>query len=1094
MPHQIPTAARKTLVLGAVAGIVWFLISDYGISPASHAKYLKPAADLLFVLGLAFAFYLVMRRNTSKSAAEFAAREALLRRPQEKYQNFISTLPVAYLRCQLLRESGRAVDFICLEVNPPREKLLGPQIVVGRKASEIDFLKPAPFQELLDTLDQVTHTGQPEQREYLDATTQRWFAWKICAVEPEELVVILIDITPRKLLEQTAREEAACFKAIFQASPAGIIIIRQSDGRILNVNDIFARLHDYIPGEIIGHRAAEMDLWGDPTTRANIINILKASGRCAEIEIDSRKKNGDPFTASVSLEPVEINGQCCSLGVWHDITHRKLTEHVLKDGQRLRQILGQTRCIINYGSVTAEPNWRERAECEDWPFVWDYPVLNVETAQQVMPLAVPNDQTYYQAWKNSRNRQDEIQMHRNSGRAFLNGAPFYRNEFRCRDKNGGEHWMQQLVAINPAGEGRWQLFGVTVDISELKQAYQALGESEQQFRSCLEFLPVPIGIADDQGAIIYYNEMFTECFGYTRADTPTVDLLARQAFHYNAAQGEEYIRAWRKDVERAREEDAPTRPRVYQLACKNGNLRQVEITTRPTGRLLISVFNDLTDGIQAEDQLRKLSRAVEQCPVSIFITDVQGRIEYVNPRFTELTGYQPREVLGKNPRFLKSSETPPEVFQQLWKFISAGHDWSGELRNRKKNGELYWERTFISPIFDRDSQKITHFLALKEDISAQKQLEEQLRQSQKMEAMGLLACGVAHDFNNVLTIIQGNAELMLRTPMTSEDYADYAGQIVAASERAANLTRQLLMFSRKQVIQPVNLDLNRTVTQMTRMLQRILGEDISLIAQYAPSLPAMKGDVGMIEQIILNLAVNARDAMPDGGQLTIATSANSLDDNNPYVCLSVSDNGCGIPEAAIPHIFDPFFTTKEIGKGTGLGLATVFSIVQQHQGKIEVISDTGRGATFHIKFPITPGIGAGAVKPDSAALPGGSETILVVEDELSVRTFVSRLLERCGYKIMSAESGIDALVTWEKNRRQIDLLLTDIIMPGGLNGYDLAGRLLAEKPELKVIYTSGYTGDPTGKRSKMVEGVNFLQKPYPPLRLAEILRAALNSK
>jgi CheY-like chemotaxis protein len=234
--------------------------------------------------------------------------------------------------------------------------------------------------------------------------------------------------------------------------------------------------------------------------------------------------------------------------------------------------------------------------------------------------------------------------------------------------------------------------------------------------------------------------------------------------------------------------------------------------------------------------------------------------------------------------------------------------------------------------------------------------------------------------------------------------------------------------------------------------------------------------------------------MPDGGQLTIATSANSSDDNNPYVCLSVSDNGCGIPEAAIPHIFDPFFTTKEIGKGTGLGLATVFSIVQQHQGKIEVISDSGWGATFHIKFPITPGIGAGAVKPDSAPLPGGSETILVVEDELSVRTFVSRLLERCGYKTMSAESGIDALVTWEKNRRQIDLLLTDIIMPGGLNGYDLAGRLLAEKPELKVIYTSGYTGDPTGKRSKMVEGVNFLQKPYPPLRLAEILRAALNSK
>jgi PAS domain S-box-containing protein len=278
----------------------------------------------------------------------------------------------------------------------------------------------------------------------------------------------------------------------------------------------------------------------------------------------------------------------------------------------------------------------------------------------------------------------------------------------------------------------------------LKHAYQALGESEQQFRSCIEFLPMPIGIADNQGVVIYYNEMFTECFGYTRADTPTIDHWARQAYKDSAVR-EKYMRDWQLEVNQAMREDVPTRPRVYQLTCKNGSQRQVEITTRPTGRYLISVFNDLTDRLQSEEQLRKLSRAVEQCPVSIFITDAQGRIEYVNPRFTELTGYEPGEALGKNPRFLKSSETQPEVFRQLWKTITSGQDWHGEMHNRKKNGELYWERTFISPIFDRDSQTITHFLALKEDISVQKQLEQQLRHSQKMEAMGLLAGGVAHD-------------------------------------------------------------------------------------------------------------------------------------------------------------------------------------------------------------------------------------------------------------------------------------------------------------------------------------------------------------
>jgi CheY-like chemotaxis protein len=267
-----------------------------------------------------------------------------------------------------------------------------------------------------------------------------------------------------------------------------------------------------------------------------------------------------------------------------------------------------------------------------------------------------------------------------------------------------------------------------------------------------------------------------------------------------------------------------------------------------------------------------------------------------------------------------------------------------------------------------------------------------------------------------------------------------------------------------------------------------------LISHYAADLPPIKGDPGMIEQIILNLAVNARDAMPNGGQLTITTSGNRLDDNHPAVCLTVSDNGCGIPKDTISHIFEPFFTTKEIGKGTGLGLATVFSIVQQHHGKIEVVSEAGGGTTFHITFPVAPGAGADAARTSSTPLPGGSETVLVVEDEAPVRMFVSRLLERCGYRILAAESGIDALVTWEKNKQHIDLLLTDIIMPGGLNGYELAGRLLAERPQLKVVYTSGYTGDPTGQRAGMVDGVNFLQKPYPPLRLAEILRKALNSK
>jgi PAS domain S-box-containing protein len=549
------------------------------------------------------------------------------------------------------------------------------------------------------------------------------------------------------------------------------------------------------------------------------------------------------------------------------------------------------------------------------------------------------------------------------------------------------------------------------------------------------------------------------------------------------------------DVQQAIEKGTATPPRLYRVTRKDGCQRHVEITLRTSGKFLISSFNDLTERIESEIQLRKLSRAVEQSPVSIVITDAAGVIEYVNPRFSQVTGYTATEVMGQTPNFLKSDDAPPESFQQLWQTITAGKDWHGEFHNRKKNGELFWERATISPIFDKASQ-ITHFLALKEDISAQRQLELQLRQSQKMEAIGLLAGGVAHDFNNVLTVIQGNASLMTQPGLSPEEYLEYASQISAASGRAANLTRQLLMFSRKQVIQPTSLDLNDTVSQVSRMLQRILGEDINLISHYSSSLPVIRGDAGMIEQIIMNLSVNARDAMPNGGNLTITTSLGYLDEDNrvPAVCLSVTDTGCGISDEHLQHIFEPFFTTKEYGKGTGLGLATVESIVQQHHGKILVSSRVGEGSTFLIRFPVATQAKVEPAKPVVSHFPAGTETILVVEDEAPVRVFVGKLLERCGYRILRAESGIDALAVWLEHRDNIDLLLTDIIMPGGVNGYELAARLQDDNPQLKVIYTSGYTGDMTGKRSLLVEGVNFLQKPYPPQKLAELLRRVLDAQ
>jgi len=505
---------------------------------------------------------------------------------------------------------------------------------------------------------------------------------------------------------------------------------------------------------------------------------------------------------------------------------------------------------------------------------------------------------------------------------------------------------------------------------------------------------------------------------------------------------------------------------------------------------------------KAEEQLRKLSRAVEHSPASIIITDPAGNIEYINPKFTELTGYTMDEVRGKNSQFLKSGETPNSVYQHLWQTITAGREWRGEFHNRKKNGELYWESASISPIFD-DAGNITHFLAVKEDITSHRNLEAQLRQVQKMEAIGQLAGGVAHDFNNILTVIQGNADLLQNPDLEPLDIRDCGTQIAHAAGRAAGLTRQLLMFARKQQMQPASLNLNESVAQMTRMLQRILGEDIELHSEYAPGLPLIRADAGMIEQIILNLAVNARDAMANGGKLTLRTTVKKMKRQDgpenapaePHVCLSVTDTGGGIAPEILPRIFEPFFTTKEAGKGTGLGLATVYGIVQQHRGQIITQSEPGKGTTFEVGFPaFTETELARTQPPKTAALPRSTGTILLVEDDPSLCIFVRNLLQRHGFIVLEARSGPAALKLWQAARDRIQFVFTDIVLPGEMNGFDLGQRLLADKPSLKIIYTSGYTGDLEGRLPALVEGVSFIRKPFKPEDLAEIIRKNLDGE
>ena len=783
--------------------------------------------------------------------------------------------------------------------------------------------------------------------------------------------------------------------------------------------------------------------------------------------------------------------------IWsfRDISERKRAEEALKQSEeRLRQVMRSTRCILNYGQVVAPDGWRERVMRELTIFDWDFPVLNEEAAQEVFPLDVPPGKTYQQTWSEHRNPDDFNRMHQVTREAFLHNAPFYRNEFRCTDKHGVEHWMQEFITIHKLDENHWEIFGINTDITDLKKSDDALRESEAKFRSYVENAPLAVLVADEAGRLVDCNPAATELLGYDAAALLGISIKDL----HSEADVESALRSFRSLAAEKHVEGE------YRFKRRDGTLIWVSLRAVVTGSgLSIAFCQDITERKQSEESHQRLSTAVEQAAEAVVITDTKGNILYVNPAFEATTGYAKAEAIGRNPRFLKSSQHDESFYRKMWAVLANGEVWSGRLINKKKDGTLFEEEATISPVRDSNG-RITNYVAVKRDITREVTLENQFRQSQKMEAFGQLAGGVAHDFNNLLTVIQGSASLLLNPQLNPEERASCSRQIVQAAERAAGLTRQLLMFSRKHALQVNTINLNEVVGNMTKMLQRILGEDIVLHAEYDPKIAAVSADAGMMEQVLLNLAVNSRDAMPKGGQLLIATSQEKLVANHPrlpadmppgtYVCLKVTDTGCGIAQEVLPHIFEPFFTTKETGKGTGLGLATVYGIVQQHHGWVTVTSQPGQGATFQVFLPASADAPVNSGAATFLKLPRGTETILLTEDEPAVRVLASNILRRCGYTILPAESGVAALEVWHEYRDKIQLLLTDVIMPDGMTGYDLAQQLKSERPQLKVIYTSGYTGDVLSKYPALTREQCFLQKPYQPYQLARTVRECLDGE
>lgn len=526
-----------------------------------------------------------------------------------------------------------------------------------------------------------------------------------------------------------------------------------------------------------------------------------------------------------------------------------------------------------------------------------------------------------------------------------------------------------------------------------------------------------------------------------------------------------------------------------------------------TIRNTLSVHSMQQEQQTAEHSLRKLSRAVEQSADMIMITDLNGIIEYVNPAFEILTGYHRDEMCGKTPRILKSGEQGVEIYQGIWKTILAGKAYRGILTNRKKNGELYYVEESICPVRDAAGQ-ITHFISNGRDLTERLRLEAQVLQSQKMDAIGNLAGGVAHDFNNLLTIITSYAELALDTVPRDSPLESKIQEILLAARRAAELTRQLLAFSRKQPQALRVADLNQVIGRIANTLPRLIGEDIEFTFLRGEGLGRVRVDPMQIEQVLMNLAANARDAMPQGGHFRIETSdvriAKETEDDRGsrkqealpagrYVLVTITDDGMGIPPKHLPHIFEPFYTTKPAGKGTGLGLATVYGIVKQNKGFIWASSERRMGTVFKLFLPCLGrrDHSSAAEEAKNEAVTRGSETILVVEDEQAVRRATTEFLTQQGYKVLEAKDGIDALSVSKKHLAPIHLLFTDVVMPN-MSGGQLAKEMAQLRPETKLLFVSGYAGKTVLDHKVLDVDANFLQKPYSLKQLSLKIRYALN--
>ncbi len=694
---------------------------------------------------------------------------------------------------------------------------------------------------------------------------------------------------------------------------------------------------------------------------------------------------------------------------------------------------------------------------------------------------------------------DDLQMTVHVISSALMAGQEYDTEFRILRADGEVRFVQSHGSVRRDESGRPRsVFGTVQDITDRRRAQDQLRASEARFRTFVDHATDALYVHDASGLILDVNRHACESLGYAREE-----LIGQPPTLFDCDATDTVLTTLY-----ARLDGGETLTFESRHRRKDGLSFPVEVRVRPFWqdgrRFAVSLSRDITERKRAEQALiesHSLLRAViEGTSDAVFVKDLNGRYLLINSAGARVIGRTVDEVIGHDDRDLFTPETAAMIMDRDRQVIAAG---TSQMFEEAATAAGVTRIYLATKGVYRDAQgHVAGVFGISHDITEAKRLEEQFRQSQKMEAVGRLAGGVAHDFNNLLTVINGCSELALDNLGPHDPTRELLDDIRKAGERAATLTRQLLAFSRKQVLLPQVVNLNTLLSELHKLLKRLIGEDVDLSLVLDPELGLARVDPGQFEQAIINLVVNARDAMPNGGRMTIHNQNAELDEHyarhrpemkpGSYVLVAVRDSGTGMDEATKARIFEPFFTTKESGKGTGLGLAMVYGFVKQSGGHIEVTSQPGLGTTFTIYLPraydTTPSLPA----TSGLTVPKGSETVLLVEDEAAVRGLSKIVLQANGYTVLEAEDGHEALQIARQHRDPIHLLVTDVVMPR-VNGRRLADLLLQTRPDLRILFMSGYTDEAEIRQGALEPGVAFLQKPFSPMTLARKVREVLDT-